>query len=160
MSEIKCPVCGSTQITANKTGFSLGKALIGGVLLGGVGLLAGALGKNKITITCLNCGHQWEPCPMPTSPDANVSSYSPTSIVGKYQSTVNPAPIANYDQYQFTAKTVSISNSSYPADDYRTFQKLCQKHEANGNFYLAVCFALDEAFSIFYSQYYKNNISD
>ena len=40
---IKCPACRSTQITANKKGFGLGKAVVGGVLLGGVGLLGGFL---------------------------------------------------------------------------------------------------------------------
>lgn len=57
--EIRCPKCGSTQLTANKKGFGLGKALIGGVIFGGVGLLGGFLGSNKIKITCLNCGHSW-----------------------------------------------------------------------------------------------------
>ncbi|EPY2274500.1 hypothetical protein ACXAUS_003399 [Clostridium sporogenes] len=48
-----CPKCGSTQITANKKGFSVGKA----VLLGGIG---GFIGKNKIEITCLKCGYSWK----------------------------------------------------------------------------------------------------
>lgn len=48
-----CPKCGSTQITANKKGFSVGKA----ILLGGVG---GFIGKNKIEITCLKCGYRWK----------------------------------------------------------------------------------------------------
>ena len=46
--QIKCPKCGSTQLIANKKGFSLGKAAVGGLLLGGVGLLAGAIGNNNI----------------------------------------------------------------------------------------------------------------
>lgn len=52
--KIHCPKCNSTQITAHKKGFSMGKAFVGGILLGDVG-------KNKIIITCLNCGHQWKP---------------------------------------------------------------------------------------------------
>ena len=31
--EIKCPKCGSTQITAQNKGFGLGKAAIGGLAL-------------------------------------------------------------------------------------------------------------------------------
>ena len=54
-NEIRCPKCGSTQLTANKKGFGLGKALI----FGGVGLLGGFLGSNKIKIICLNCRHLW-----------------------------------------------------------------------------------------------------
>ena len=58
-----CPKCGSTSLSAGKQGFSLGKAAVGGLLsrnLGG-GLLAGSLGSNKTVVTCLNCGHKWNP---------------------------------------------------------------------------------------------------
>lgn len=58
---IGCPKCGSTQITANKKGFSGKKAVAGAVLTGGIGLLAGTIGSNKIKITCLSCGNQFQP---------------------------------------------------------------------------------------------------
>lgn len=57
---IMCPACGSSQLTAGKKGFGLGKAAVGGLLLGPLGLLGGAIGKNKVLITCLKCGHQWK----------------------------------------------------------------------------------------------------
>lgn len=60
-TEIHCPKCGSTQITANKKGFGLGKAAAGGILLGPVGLMGGLLGSNKVILTCLKCGHQFKP---------------------------------------------------------------------------------------------------
>ena len=54
--------CGSTQITANKKGFSLGKAIAGGIILTPIaGVATGMLGKNKIIITCLSCGKQFKP---------------------------------------------------------------------------------------------------
>jgi hypothetical protein len=59
--QVLCPKCGSNQITANKKGFSAGRAIAGDILLGPVGLLAGAAGRNKIIITCLNCGCQFKP---------------------------------------------------------------------------------------------------
>lgn len=59
--EIKCPRCGSTQITAQNKGFGLGKAAIGGLALGPVGLLGGLVGSKKINIVCLKCGHKWQP---------------------------------------------------------------------------------------------------
>ncbi len=58
---VKCPKCGSDQITANKKGFSGGKAVAGAILTGGVGLLAGLHGSKKIVITCLACGHNFKP---------------------------------------------------------------------------------------------------
>lgn len=59
MEDIKCPKCHSTQLTSNKKGFSGVKALGGAALVGGVGLLAGTIGSNKVVITCLRCGHQF-----------------------------------------------------------------------------------------------------
>jgi ribosomal protein S27E len=60
-SSIKCPKCGSTQITAQKKGFGVGKAAVGGALLGPIGLAGGLIGSGDIKITCLNCGKAWRP---------------------------------------------------------------------------------------------------
>lgn len=60
-ASLKCPKCGSANISANKKGFSFGKALVGGILTGGVGLLAGTIGSSKIKITCLACGKVFKP---------------------------------------------------------------------------------------------------
>ncbi len=59
--EIHCPKCNSTQITANKKGFGVGKAVAGAVVTGGVGLLAGFIGSGDIEICCLNCGYKFKP---------------------------------------------------------------------------------------------------
>ena len=58
--KISCPKCGSTQITADKKGVDVGKVFRRAVLWGDIGLLFGFGGSNKIMVTCLNCGHQWE----------------------------------------------------------------------------------------------------
>ena len=58
---IRCPKCGSTQITSKTQGFGLGKAADGGLLLGPVGLLGGLVGSKKIKVVCLNCGKEWSP---------------------------------------------------------------------------------------------------
>jgi tellurium resistance protein TerD len=60
-SGIKCPNCHSTQITANQSGYSYGKAAAGAILIGAVGFLVGGMGSKKILVTCLNCGHSWQP---------------------------------------------------------------------------------------------------
>jgi ribosomal protein S27E len=60
-NEVKCPKCGSNQITAQKKGFSAGKAAAGAILTGGVGLLAGFHGSSDIDVSCLACGHHWNP---------------------------------------------------------------------------------------------------
>ena len=58
--KIGCPKCGSTEITANKKGYQVGKAVGGAILTGGVGLLAGFHGSNKILVTCLACSKRFK----------------------------------------------------------------------------------------------------
>jgi len=54
-----CPRCHSTQVTAGKKGFGIGKALVGGVLLGPVGILAGFIGRKNMEFACLSCKERW-----------------------------------------------------------------------------------------------------
>lgn len=55
-----CPRCSSISVQPLKKGFGLGKAVIGGVLLGPVGLLAGNIGKNKVEMYCMKCGNKFK----------------------------------------------------------------------------------------------------
>ena len=48
----KCPKCGSMNISFGQKGFSLGKAAAGALLIGGVGLLGGMLGRKKQEFFC------------------------------------------------------------------------------------------------------------
>lgn len=57
---LRCPRCGSSQLHAGDKGFGLGKAAVGGLLVGPVGLLGGLIGSKKLIITCLQCGHKWQ----------------------------------------------------------------------------------------------------
>lgn len=59
--KMKCPRCGSRNIQpagVHKGGFSVGKAVGGAILAGGVGSLAGFAGKQtgKSDWVCLDCG--------------------------------------------------------------------------------------------------------
>ena len=55
-----CPKCGSRELHAEHKGFSGGKALIGAVAVGGLGLLAGTIGSRDTQITCLKCGNKFK----------------------------------------------------------------------------------------------------
>lgn len=60
----KCPMCGEhinwKLVDVSKKGFSVGKAAVGTVLLGPIGLVGGALGKKKQYYCCGKCGFQHE----------------------------------------------------------------------------------------------------
>ncbi|WP_066064961.1 TerD family protein [Neobacillus soli] len=59
--DIVCPRCHSTNVRTGKKGFGLGKAAIGGLILGPVGLLGGFIGNNQLKLTCNSCGSSWSP---------------------------------------------------------------------------------------------------
>jgi stress response protein SCP2/tellurite resistance protein len=59
--EMICPRCHSTNIRSGQKGFGIGKAAIGGLILGPVGLLGGFIGKNQLKFTCNSCGNSWSP---------------------------------------------------------------------------------------------------
>ena len=64
-NKIKCPKCRSTNVQplgVHKKGFSVGKAVGGTILVGGVGSLAGFAGKSskKTDFVCMNCGKQFK----------------------------------------------------------------------------------------------------
>lgn len=48
---VRCPQCGSTQIHSGARGHSI---------------VSGWLGSSKVMITCLKCGHKWDPAKKPS----------------------------------------------------------------------------------------------
>lgn len=64
-AKLCCPYCGSTNLQPlgqHRKGFSIGKAIGGTVLTGGVGALAGFVGKKtkQTDFVCMNCGKQFK----------------------------------------------------------------------------------------------------
>lgn len=58
---ITCPKCGSTQVAAGNKGFDAGRAVLGDMLLGPIGLLGGTAGSKDVVLSCLKCGARWKP---------------------------------------------------------------------------------------------------
>jgi len=56
-----CPKCHSTSISTTNKKLSLGRAAVGGVLLGKTGAIIGGLSSKKVQVVCLNCGYKWKP---------------------------------------------------------------------------------------------------
>lgn len=62
--KMQCPKCKSLNVQVlgqQKKEFSVKKAIIGGVLTGGIGAIAGFAGKNgKYEVFCSDCGYRWK----------------------------------------------------------------------------------------------------
>ncbi|TCO71841.1 tellurium resistance protein TerD [Marinisporobacter balticus] len=58
-SGLTCPRCHSSRVTAGKKGFGIGKAVVGSLLLGPVGLLGGFIGSKNLEFLCLDCKDRW-----------------------------------------------------------------------------------------------------
>lgn len=56
-----CPKCHSTSITTVDKKLSVGRAAVGGALLGGTGAILGGLTSKKVELLCMNCGHKFKP---------------------------------------------------------------------------------------------------
>ena len=61
--DITCPKCGSMSFSVGQKGFGLGKAAVGTILLGPIGLAGGFLGRKNVELVCLNCNNKWKPNP-------------------------------------------------------------------------------------------------
>jgi hypothetical protein len=56
-----CPKCMSTSISAQKKGFGIGKAVVAAELLNPIdGIFIGGIGRNKMYLYCMNCGHKFK----------------------------------------------------------------------------------------------------
>lgn len=56
-----CPKCKSTSLTTTNKKLSLGRAAVGGALLGGAGAVLGGLTSKKVELFCMNCGYKFKP---------------------------------------------------------------------------------------------------
>ena len=56
---LHCPNCHSTDIYIDKKGYSLVKGVVGALLIGPLGLIAGKQHSNRLRYTCRHCGYQW-----------------------------------------------------------------------------------------------------
>lgn len=55
-----CPKCLSISVQPIKKGFSFGKAVVGGILAGRAGIVAGSMGANKVEMYCSKCGYKYK----------------------------------------------------------------------------------------------------
>lgn len=56
----ECPKCHSTSITYADKKLSIGRAVVGGAIIGAPGAILGGLSSKKGYAVCLNCGKRWK----------------------------------------------------------------------------------------------------
>jgi predicted RNA-binding Zn-ribbon protein involved in translation (DUF1610 family) len=58
---VNCPKCRSISVAIGQKGFSVGKAAVGNLLFGPVGLVIGMKGAKNVELACAECGWRWTP---------------------------------------------------------------------------------------------------
>ncbi len=59
--KLECPKCGSQNFTTGRKKFGAGKAVVGTLVLGPIGLVGGLINRGKLELKCQSCNHKWKP---------------------------------------------------------------------------------------------------
>jgi len=121
-----CPRCHSTQVTAGKKGFGIGKAIVGGVVLGPVGILAGFIGRKNVEFACLSCKERWS-----TASNTNAAQWLQTqtenarNVVSKYMGKdLTEALVAGSALVAMADGIIEPSEKEKLIDYFRTSQEM------------------------------------
>ncbi|MEO2075363.1 MAG: TerD family protein [Bacillus sp. (in: firmicutes)] len=134
--EIICPRCHSSNVRTGKKGFGLGKAAVGGLILGPVGLLGGFIGKNQLKFTCNNCGSTWSPSQTDYAEWANNQKRRAQELFNRYKSqdvleavVAACALVAMADGYLDTVERQKMLEFVHQSEELRVFEtnKVIQK---------------------------------
>ncbi|WP_066308357.1 TerD family protein [Bacillus sp. FJAT-29814] len=126
--DIICPRCHSTNVRTGKKGFGLGKAAVGGLILGPIGLLGGFIGQNQLKLTCNNCGSSWSPSQTDYAEWANNQKRRAQELFSRYKSqdvldavVAGCALVAMADGYLDASERQKLLEFVHQSDELRVF---------------------------------------
>ena len=121
-----CPTCHSTQVTAGKKGFGIGKALVGGFMLPPFGILAGFIGSKNIEFVCLSCKTRWNAASNTNTAEwLKKQSESARSLVSKYMGKdLTEALVAGSALVAMADGVIDPSERQKLIDYFRTSQEM------------------------------------
>lgn len=126
--DITCPRCHSTNVRTGKKGFGLGKAAVGGLILGPIGLLGGFIGQNQLKFTCNSCGSTWSPSQTDYAEWANTQKRRAQELFNRYKSqdvldavVAGCALVAMADGYLDASERQKLLDFVHQSDELRVF---------------------------------------
>ena len=121
---MRCAVCGSTRIVTEKRkeGYNLKKGIIGSVLLGGIGAIAGTRGNEVTYYHCGDCGQTLNKCmheyeEMELEFALKTQDSGDTFFINRVNEMKNKYPNAGWDENKILNAHIKMKNNKSKFDE-------------------------------------------
>ena len=134
---MRCAVCGSTRIVTEKRkeGYNLKKGIIGSVLLGGIGAIAGTRGNEVTYYHCGDCGQTLNKCmheyeEMELEFALKTQDSGDTFFINRVNEMKNKYPNAGWDENKILNAHIKMKNnkSKFDENDLMDISSYIKRH--------------------------------